>query len=75
MTQFRDYLEGEGITTEDPVELPLFIKPNQDFLKKGLMIPRLQGGKRFSSQETVLLEYDSDVGPVRVVMSAVRPTD
>ena len=70
MAQFRDYLEGEGINTEDPVELPLFIKPNQEFLKKGLMIPRLDQGKRFSGQETVQLEYDNRVEPVKVVMSA-----
>ena len=70
MAQFRDYLASEGINTQDVVELPLFIQPNQEFLKNGLVIPRLDKGKRFSSQETVLLERDSNVGPVSVVMSA-----
>ena len=70
MAQFRDYLESEGISTQELVELPLFIQPNQDFLNKGLVIPRLDDGKVFSGQETVLLEHDSNVGPVSVVMSA-----
>ena len=70
MAQFRDYLESEGINTQDPVELPLFIRPNQDFLNKGLVIPRLDEGKKFSGQETVLLQHDANVKPVSVVMSA-----
>ena len=70
MAQFRDYLESEGIGTQDVVELPLFIQPNKEFLKKGLVIPRLDEGKRFSDQETVLLERVGKVGPVSVVMSA-----
>ena len=70
MALFRDYLESEGITTQELVELPLFIQPNQDFLNKGLVIPRLDEGKVFSGQETVLLEHDPEVAPVSVVMSA-----
>ena len=70
MTQFRDYLESEGISTQDPVELSLFIRPNQDFLNKGLVIPRLDGSKTFPGQETVLLLHDADVRPVSVAMSA-----
>ena len=70
MAQFRDYLESEGINTQESYELPLFIRLNEDFLGKGLVIPRLDEGKRFSSQETVLLQHDVTVGPVAVVMSA-----
>ena len=70
MAQFRDYLEGEGINTQESVELPLFIQPNGDFLNKGLVIPRLDEGKRFAGQETVLLQYDAEVTPVSVTMSA-----
>ena len=36
MTDFLDYLQSEGINTDNPVELPLLIRPNQDFLEKGL---------------------------------------
>ena len=70
MAQFRDYLDGEGINTQDVLELPLFIQPNEEFLKKGLVIPRLDKGTAFADQETVLLERVSEVGPVSVVMSA-----
>lgn len=70
MAQFRDYLESEGISTQDLVELPLFIRPNKDFLDRGLVIPRLDEGKMFSSQETVLLQHDAEVRPVSVVVSA-----
>ena len=70
MVQFRNYLESEGICTQEVVDLPLFIQPNRDFLNKGLVIPRLDQGEVFSGQETVLLEHDADVAPVSVVMSA-----
>ena len=70
MAQFRDYLEGEGINTQESYEYPLSIRLNEDFLGKGLVIPRLDNGKRFSSQANVLLQYDGTVAPVAVVMSA-----
>ncbi len=70
MAQFQNYLESEGINTQDPVEWRLPISPNQDFLNKGLVIPRLEEGKVFSGQETVLLEHDAGVDPISVVMSA-----
>lgn len=69
MDKFRDYLESEGIDTLEPVELPLFILPNNDFLDKGLVIPRVDEGKSFPLQETVLLKFDSDIKPISVVMS------
>ncbi len=70
MAQFRDYLESEGIDTQRPLELPLFVRPNQDFLNQGLVIPRLGEGKTFAGQETVALQHDPAIGPVSVVMSA-----
>ena len=70
MTQFRDYLESEGINTQESVELPFSIQPHGDFLKKGLVIPRLDEGKRFAGQETVVLQYEAEVGPVSVAMVA-----
>ena len=71
MAQFRDYLESEGINTQELVELPLFIRPDQDFLSKGLVIPRLDEGQKFTEQKTVLLQHDGKVPPVSVVMSAI----
>ena len=71
MVQFRDYLESEGISTDDPVELPpIFIRPNMEFLNKGLLIPRLDEGQTFTERKTVLLKYDDEVRPVSVAMSA-----
>lgn len=56
MTQFRDYLEREGIEPFGDVELPLPIKRNDDFLKKGLIAPRLPRESRFALNERLLLE-------------------
>ena len=71
MAQFRDYLESEGISTDDPVELPLSIRPNKDFLNEGLVVPRLDEGSDFIAEETVLLERSDVVQtPISVVMSA-----
>ncbi|MDE2836719.1 MAG: DEAD/DEAH box helicase family protein [Chloroflexota bacterium] len=66
MGRFRDYLENEGI--EETITLPLPIQTNEDFLKQGLVIPRLEQGARFD--ESVLLRYDSGVRPVSVDLSA-----
>ena len=70
MAQFREYLEDEGIDTHDPVEMLLPICPNTEFLDKGLVIPRLDQGKHFTEQETVLLQYDDEVKPAHVDMQA-----
>ena len=68
MAQFRDYLESEGISTEEMIALPLPIRINEDFLKQGLVIPRLQEGARFT--EPVLLRHSDGVGTVSVDLSA-----
>ena len=70
MTQFRDYLESEGIDTSEPVELPLFIRPNREFLDRGLLIPRLGDGQDFQTDEVVILQYDASMSPVSVMRSA-----
>ena len=67
MEQFRDYLESEGIDTATPVELPLPIRLNDDFLNKGLVVPRLDEGSDFLAEETVLLER-SDAVPMQVAV-------
>ncbi len=70
MAQFRDYLEREGVATEGLLELPLFIRPNEDFLNKGLVIPRVDDGRDFSANTAVVLEPDPNVRQVSVDMSA-----
>ena len=68
MTQFREYLEKEGVEIEGYVELPLFIRPNTDFLNKGLVVPRVPEDRDFTVEENILLESDPEVH-VRVDMS------
>ena len=58
MAQFREYLEREGVPTEGQVELPLAIRPNKDFLGKGLLVPRLPEGRYFAAECDVMLSPD-----------------
>ena len=70
MAQFQNYLAREGIETERMLDLPLFIRPNHDFLDKGLVIPRLDHKRNFVADTEVLLEPVSEVRSVFVDMSA-----
>lgn len=68
MSQFREYLEKEGVETEGDVVLPLEIQPNEDFLVKGLVVPRVPEDLSFAEEADVVLEPDPSVR-VRVDMS------
>ncbi len=68
MSQFSNYLEREGIETEGYTDLPLFVKPNRNFLKKGLVVPRLPEDRNFAREVSIMLEPDPDI-TVRVDMS------
>jgi len=68
MSQFREYLEKEGVETEGYVELPLAIRPNRAFLDKGLVVPRVPEGRDFVSEADILLVPDPEVR-ARVDMS------
>lgn len=68
MSQFREYLEKEGVETVGGVELPLVIRPNKDFLGMGLVVPRLPKDRSFEKETDILLEADQSVR-VRVDMS------
>ena len=70
MAQFRDYLQREGVPTEGRLELPLFVRPNREFLNKGLVIPRVDEGRDFKTEAEVVLEYAGGVGPVSIDVSA-----
>lgn len=59
MTQFRDYLDREGVEPFGEVELHLPIKRNDEFLKKSLIAPRLPKESRFAISERIVLEPDS----------------
>ncbi len=56
MTQFRDYLEREGVEPLGDVELRLPIKRNDEFLMKQLIAPRLPKESRFATSEWIVLE-------------------
>jgi hypothetical protein len=58
MSQFREYLEREGVEPFGDVELALPIKPNYEFLKEGLIAPRLPHTSRFATDERIMLECD-----------------
>jgi len=58
MTQFRDYLEREGIEPGGMVELNLPIKRNNAFLKKGLIAPRLPKESSFADTVRFMLDLD-----------------
>jgi len=68
MSQFREYLEKEGVETEGDVALPLPIRTNGEFLGKGLVTPRVPINRDFSQEAQILLEPDQSAR-VQVDMS------
>jgi hypothetical protein len=68
MGQFREYLEREGVETEEAIELPLFVWANQEFLRQGLVVPRLPDDGHFASEATLVLAPDPAI-QVHVDMS------
>lgn len=68
MTQFREYLEKEGMETGGTVSLPLPIRPNEDFLNQGLLILRIPEDRKFAEERDILLEADPKI-QVRVDMA------
>lgn len=68
MSQFREYLEKEGVETEETVELPLFVWANQAFLRQGLVVPRVPEDRNFMAEAVLVLEFNANV-QVRVDMS------
>jgi len=61
MAQFRDYLEREGVETEETINLPLFVWANEQFLTRGLVVPRPEAGRDFAKETDLLLEADPGV--------------
>jgi len=61
MAQFRDYLEREGVEVEPAIELPLFVWANEQFLQRGLVVPRPPEGRDFAAEATLLLKPDPDL--------------
>lgn len=68
MSKFRESLEKEGVEIKGEIELPLAIRPNTDFLDKGLVVPRVPEDRNFVDEVDIMLEPDPKVR-VRVDMS------
>lgn len=68
MSQFREYLEKEGVETHGDVELPMPIRANDDFLDQGLVVPRVPDERSFVDETDILLDVDPGIR-VRVDMS------
>jgi len=68
MAQFRNYLEREGVETEEAIELPLSVQVNQEFLQRDLVVPRSQEGRDFAEEKNLVLEPDLEI-QVQVDMS------
>ena len=58
MAQFRTYLEREGVETGEHKKIYLKIRPDERFLGKGLVVPRMPEGRSFIEQENVFLDKD-----------------
>ena len=61
MAQFRAYLEREGIEIEGDVELPLGVRTNEDFLRQGLVVPRVPEDRNFMDEANLVLEPDQNI--------------
>lgn len=65
MDQFREYLETEGVRTENNVEIAIPIQINEGFLNEGLLYPYVDK-KRFKKEEFYELKFDSDIRQVEI---------
>ena len=70
MAQFHNYLASEGVAVGDTLQLSLPIRPNRDFLNRGLVIPRLPDDLEFAGTEAVMLEPQDGMRPVEINLSA-----
>ena len=56
MAQFKSYLEREDLHTEGVVELTLPVRPNKEFLRQGLLVPRVPGNVAFADEAETALQ-------------------
>ena len=61
MAQFKEYLWREDIDPDGYVELPLRIQREDEFLKKGLLVPQVPEGERFADNCPLLLEGEDRI--------------
>ena len=70
MAQFHSHLASEGVPVADTVPLSLPIRPNRDFLNRGLVIPRLPPNLEFAGAAAIRLEPQDGMPPVVLNLSA-----
>ena len=63
MSQFRDYLEREGVSTGGYREVDIPIRTNDEFLQQGLLVPRLKEEAEF---KTHYITLPPDYAPPRL---------
>lgn len=61
MSQFRDYLEREGLDTEDTVELTIPVRTNEQFLQLGLVVPRPEQNQDFEQESVLMLDVEAEI--------------
>jgi len=61
MTQFRDFLDKEGVEIDDHLEFPIPIVPNNELMNHGLVVPRVPSVSEFSTDEYLLLVPDPTI--------------
>ena len=61
MSEFREYLEREGLDVEDTVEMSVPISINAEFLQRGLVVPRSIENRRHASDSALLLDIDTNI--------------
>ena len=65
MEQFKDYLETEGVPTENCVDVSIPICINEGYLEEGLLVPHVDK-KRFKKEEFFKLKFDENIRSVEV---------
>ena len=65
MEQFNDYLETEGMSTENYMDVSIPICTNKGYLEEGLFVPHVDK-KRFKKEEFFELKFDENIRLVEV---------
>ncbi len=61
MSQFREYLEREGVELDGCVVFKFPVQTDESFLQKGLVAPRTPDERSFVDEADILLEPDDEI--------------
>jgi len=65
MDQFRDYLEAEGMPSDNYLDLPIRIQINNNYLEEGLLVPHVDK-KRFRKEELYEIKSNEKIRQVEI---------